>query len=416
MGNKTVVQEPSVPIGAPVSESTAAPPPASVSQRLQALKDRLDGLRARHQKQRALRAALEPLPGILEDTPYGRVHRYHHAHTADACHGHVPLSQCLTVLPQTLVELALDPALQQVDVSRLLFLDTETTGLSGGAGTLPFLIGAAWFENGALQVEQLLLLKPGEEEPMLQHLRERMAHASAIVTYNGKSFDWPLLRNRFVLNRVPMPQTLPHLDVLHCARRVFKYRKGPLRLTHLERSELGFTRVGDIDGALIPPTYFRFLRGGSSSALTPILTHNRHDLAALVALLAVLAQRLVSVEANAHGVDCLALAQLSERAGVKDRALQFAQAAQGVDAQVLCAKLLRQGGNVQGALEALHRALEHPHAAGHAHVHLALAKMYEHQVRDVSRALQHAAHTAHAEGRAAHEKRLTRLQGRACRP
>ena len=123
-----------------------------------------------------------------------------------------------------MASLALDPRLAGVDFRRVLYLDTETTGLAGGTGTVPFLVGLAWFEERSLRVHQLFLRRLGEEAPMLRVLAERMAESSCLVTFNGKSFDWPLLRTRFVLNRVPVPAELPHLDLLHCARRVFKHR------------------------------------------------------------------------------------------------------------------------------------------------------------------------------------------------
>ena len=111
-------------------------------------------------------------------------------------------------------------------------LDTETTGLSGGTGTLPFLIGTARFEDdGRFLVEQLFLRRPGEEAPMLHWLASQLAATTCLVTYNGKSFDWPLLRSRFVMNRVPVPPLPPHLDLLHCARRVFARRNLGARLT-----------------------------------------------------------------------------------------------------------------------------------------------------------------------------------------
>ncbi|HSI06085.1 MAG TPA: ribonuclease H-like domain-containing protein, partial [Myxococcota bacterium] len=111
-----------------------------------------------------------------------------------------------------------------IDFSRALYIDTETTGLSHGAGTLPFLIGMAWFDGTAVRVEQLVLRKPGEEGPMLEELAMRIASSSCIVSYNGKSFDWPLLRTRFVLNRMKVPEPEAHVDLLHCARRVYRRR------------------------------------------------------------------------------------------------------------------------------------------------------------------------------------------------
>ena len=114
--------------------------------------------------------------------------------------------------------LALDPALAQVAPSRALYIDTETTGLAGGAGTIPFLIGLAWFEadSATLVIEQLLLRELGEEAPMLERLAERASRASMWVSYNGKSFDLPRLRARLVLERLPALETLPHLDHRAC--------------------------------------------------------------------------------------------------------------------------------------------------------------------------------------------------------
>ena len=156
-----------------------------------------------------------------------------------------------------MASLALHPGLAGVDFQRMLFLDTETTGLAGGTGTVPFLVGLAWFEGRSLRVHQLFLRRLGEEAPMLRVLAERMAESSCLVTFNGKSFDWPLLRTRFVLNRVPAPAELPHLDLLHCARRVFKHRGSGTRLVHLEEQVLGLPPGGGRGwlahpGALLP--------------------------------------------------------------------------------------------------------------------------------------------------------------------
>src|SRR5690606_7306009 len=108
---------------------------------------------------------------------------------------------------------------------------------------------------------------PGEEAPMLRRLAERVEGASCLVSYNGKSYDWPLLRNRFVLNRVPVAAPPAHLDLLHCARRIFKRRLGQVRLVHLEAQVLGMHREHDIDGAEIPQRFWDFVRSADGSAL-----------------------------------------------------------------------------------------------------------------------------------------------------
>ena len=171
-----------------------------------------------------------PLPGVVEDTEHGAMRRVVTRYDEDHRHGSVPVALALESCARDLSLLALDPTLEGIYFTKALYIDTETTGLAGGAGTLPFLVGMAWFEGRELVVEQLLLERPGLEKPMLQRFAALLSASSCVVSYNGKSFDWPLLRTRFVLNRVAAPKVVAHLDLLHCARRVYKRRLGPVRL------------------------------------------------------------------------------------------------------------------------------------------------------------------------------------------
>ena len=139
--------------------------------------------------------------------------------------------------------MALDPRVSASDPRRALYFDTETTGLGGGAGVLAFLVGLAAFDEHGLFVEQVLVRNLGEEAPMLQHVRGRIEAASMLVTFNGKSFDMPLLRTRFAMARLEAPPDRPHLDLLHVARRVHRRRS---KLTMLEENILGFVREGDV--------------------------------------------------------------------------------------------------------------------------------------------------------------------------
>ncbi|MEO7111030.1 MAG: ribonuclease H-like domain-containing protein, partial [Polyangiaceae bacterium] len=134
--------------------------------------------------------------------------------------GIAPLQPAAFADSSMLALLALDPTLVPCDPRRALYLDTETTGLSGGTGNVAFLLGLAYFDEHeeAFVLEQIMIRKLGEEAPMLAHLARRLEDASMIVTFNGKSFDWPLLRARVVMNRMPALRELPHLDLLHVAR------------------------------------------------------------------------------------------------------------------------------------------------------------------------------------------------------
>ena len=128
------------------------------------------------------------------------------------------------------------------DAQQWLFLDTETTGLAGGTGTYPFLVGLAWWEGGGLEVEQLFMREYSEERSLLAALAERLAERPVLVTFNGKSFDWPLLETRYRMTRtIPPPAPRAHLDFLHPARNLWRLRLGSVRLsrTRTSRARMG---------------------------------------------------------------------------------------------------------------------------------------------------------------------------------
>jgi uncharacterized protein YprB with RNaseH-like and TPR domain len=215
------------------------------------------------------------------------------------------------------------------DPSKWLFLDTETTGLAGGTGTYPFLVGIAWWDAGGLQVEQFFMRDFSEEHSLLHELAARLAERPVLVTFNGKSFDWPLLENRFTMTRaIATPHLAAHLDLLHPARALWKLRLGSVRLIELERRvldapRLGWHREDDIVSAFIPQYYFDYLRGGPCDPIAGIVRHNQMDLRGLAALFGKINSLLASQDTDRDGVDSLDLFGLSrffERRGDSDRA------------------------------------------------------------------------------------------------
>lgn len=372
-------------------------------------------------RERAPKAATPPmdLPGEEVMTPHGRLHRVVRYLEPAHCHGRVPIARAVNVCAGTVARLALDEELGRIDPRRLLFLDTETTGLSGGAGTIPFLIGLAWFEDESLRIEQLLLKTPGEEVPMLKRLAERIEVSSALVTYNGKAFDWPLLRNRFVLNRVPVASVPAHLDLLHCARRVFKRRLGHVRLVNLEEQVLGMRRERDIDGAEIPALFWELVRGGDGSVIAPVIEHNANDLIALAATLVALVDLYEELRPEHEPADQLGVARVAVRADDIERAGRYAAAAaEGggpddvtADALWLGSELARRRDDHDAHRALLHRGLD---VAGSdemraSRFHLALSKLYEHRRKDLERALIHARAADLAEGAAGRDHRVARI-------
>jgi uncharacterized protein YprB with RNaseH-like and TPR domain len=361
------------------------------------------------------------LPGARRETEHGELHLIDEYLEPHHHHGRAAIARALEVSTERLAQLALDPALERVDLRSALFFDTETTGLAGGTGTVPFLIGIGWFEDESMRIQQLFLPEMGREAPMLHWLAERVAQSSCVVSFNGKSFDWPLLRTRFVLNRVPAPALPPHLDLLHCARRVLRPRLRSIRLVELERKVLGMYREDDISGALIPQLYFDYLDGGDVAPMAKVIEHNANDLIALAALVAELVSHFDEVHGGDDPRDHLAYAKVAERTGDSARARSFASAAARgggesactVEACLLNARMARRSGEVDDEEQALLAALDAADAGQlRAAVQLALAKFYEHRRKDLVRAIEHAGGTSLAEGKEAADRRVSRLKRR----
>ena len=329
---------------------------------------------------------------------------------------------------------------------RIVFFDLETTGLSGGAGTLAFLAGCGWFEGEAFRVRQFFLSSPAGERAMLAALAQIFEDASLVVTYNGRTFDMPLMETRWAFHRTAAPtDDLPHFDMLPPARRLWGRRE--LRgsddeaetaetvscsLGALERSVLGFHRVADVPGFEIPARYFHFLRTGDGAAVMGVLDHNRHD---LLSLAGVMSRALQLAEDGPDGcrdeAERLALGRVYERAGDRTRAMaSFDMAARGIDRDVRrhalarLAALLARDDRHEEAAAAWRGVLDlarprAPMSALDRRAVEALAIHHEHRARDLSSARQFAEQlNAGASGRARQDAahRLGRidrkLQGR----
>ena len=187
------------------------------------------------------------------------------------------------------------------DPGQWLFLDTETTGLAGGTGTYAFLIGIGWWESGRFIVEQYFMRDHSEEPSLLYGLLDRMKRRPVLVTYNGKSFDWPLLQTRYRMTRVgKIWEPKAHLDLLYPARRIWRLRLKSVALTQLETHVLRFNRGRDIPSETIPQLYFDFLRGASPEGIAEVFHHNQMDLCGL----AFLAQHILRILEDPENSGC----------------------------------------------------------------------------------------------------------------
>lgn len=211
-----------------------------------------------------------------------------------------------------------------------LFVDIETTGLSGGAGTIAFLVGIGWFEQGGFHTCQHLLARFGGEQEMLAGVADVLRRASALVTFNGKSFDLPIMETRWLYHRMGSPVgAVAHVDMLPPARRLWSGEGSGL--TDLERGVLRFWRRGDIASAEVPAHYVAYLRSGQLGLLAPVLEHNRLDLLSLAVVTAGACRLVAGGAPAAEGRrQCLGLGHVFERAGAIEAALAcYRRAARG---------------------------------------------------------------------------------------
>ncbi len=228
-------------------------------------------------------------------------------------HGRFCIGDLAPLDMHRLAVLGNNPALRGLDYREALFFDTETTGIAGGTGTVAFLIGLGWFEGDAIIIRQLFARDYSEERAMLHGLCELLEGKRFLVSFNGKAFDANLLAARFIMNRMPDPITcLPHIDLLHPARRLLSHRLPDRRLGSLEKVLLGFERKGDVPGSEIPQRYFDWLRFRDGRFMADVFKHNRLDILSLAALIVHLSEVLDPDMNNTrcHPGDRLAAARL----------------------------------------------------------------------------------------------------------
>lgn len=226
------------------------------------------------------------LPGDEINTIYGSLFSAHHTYPMTYQHGNQPIVPVHNL--SKIASWAKSETPESIQLENLIFLDTETTGLSGGTGTMAFMVGAARFVNGELVLEQFFLRNPAEETAMVAALSEFCNGMQGVVTYNGKSFDIPILNTRFIMQSMRSPFVgLLHFDLLHLTRRVWRARLEQCRLGDIEHQILGLRRdANEIPGYLVPEYYNQYLRDGNAEPLLGVFYHNEVDVVSLAALFA----------------------------------------------------------------------------------------------------------------------------------
>ena len=291
------------------------------------------------------------------------------------------------------------------DIEKTVFLDTETTGLSGGAGTVAFLVGIGYVQGNHFCVEQLLMRDYPDEFEMMELLDARLQRFDAVCSFNGKNFDLPLLKNRYIMCRMlDRWRDREQLDLLYPSRRTWKLRLGSCRLSRLEEYILGQPRHDDLPGSEVPQRYFDYLKSGDMSLLEDIIDHNRQDIVTLGTLLAHLCMLYQQPEQDSHRADLLSMGRALENQGELCRAKELYRiasipapagsisalredhlAAQAAWRGYLLARRNRDQELMQSILEqmAMRRQMRDK-------IYVELSKLHEHHHKNFRRALRYA--------------------------
>ena len=334
----------------------------------------------------------EVLDGRFISTRRGEAFIYEATYAADYRHGWAPLESSAPL--GLMAAWAQDSRLLEMPQESFAFLDTETSGLAGGTGTYAFLVGVGRFEPSAsgrtFRLLQFFMRDPGEEPALLEALAEFLAPCSALVTYNGKAFDAPLLITRYTLHSIPVPfEGYAHVDLLHLARRLWRDRLPSRTLKYIEENVLAAPRTSEeVPGYEIPWLYFDYLRTGNAVPLKGVFYHNAMDVVALAALFGHTAAMLHDPfdERIQNGLDVVALAKLHEdldqwdmAARLYERGLEMDLGAEDFWKAVRRLSVLQKR---RGDIEQAIRWWEQAAAQGHVYACIELAKHYEHRRRD----------------------------------
>jgi uncharacterized protein len=340
--------------------------------------------------------------GQVVTTPHGTHFETEKLHDRNSLHGSMEISN-LIELPEDLLDLLSSGAIPASHPTKWAFLDTETTGLAGGTGTYAFLVGVGSIDESGFRVRQFFMRDYGEEASQLHALAAYLERFDVLITYNGKTYDQPLLETRFRMARAKHPfGRMEHLDLLFGARRLWKLRMESCRLTNLETEVLGITREGDVPGSLIPYIYFEYVRTRRAARLLPVFHHNVMDIVSLACLTAIVpeAHRAPERMALRHGLpgagtDLIGLARWLLQADRREEALGLMKRAVdlGLPDHLLFRTMLDIGllhkkmANEPAALTMFTELTESPNPC-RLRAFEELAKYYEHRERNYVMALE----------------------------
>jgi len=327
------------------------------------------------------------------DTPLGQTYVIDETYSHDPRKKDIPLKFAASL--SNLSTWIGDPSLVQRKPESFVFLDTETSGLAGGTGTYAFLIGVGNFTTAGFELSQYFMRDPFEEPAQLAAVHSALVECEVLITYNGKSFDVPLLNSRFVANGEPPPlNSYVHIDLLHIARRLWRDRLESRTLGSIEEHILGLPRTEqDIPGWMVPTIYFDYIQSGDARPITNVLYHNAMDIISLASLLNHVSLILDDPHGGMveHGVDLISMGKIFEDLGEFNAAAECFKS--GLNYELpdrIRNQAFQRWSIMEKRLNNLEKSMGLWQIAAkfkEIYAHEELAKVYEHKSKDFSQAI-----------------------------
>jgi len=364
------------------------------------IKDRLRQLEKLPRKQESKPAAPSRnlnadarLGGVEISNDFGSYSLIEKKYPVDAKHGIANLFDFIELTPDLLASLDNNASLAEISLRKTLFIDTETTGLSGGVGVFAFLIGVGFYDNDQFILRQYFMNDFDEEAAILNDLKVLAKKYSLVVSYNGKSYDLPLLNSRNIYQGIRAPfDHLLHFDLLHTVRRLWQHRLSECSLATAEKEILQVSRHGDIPGHLIPSRYFNYLKTRDATEMQPVLYHNQQDILSMLCLLALAMQTVRAPSQYCQSAkDRLSVGKTFERCGKPEQAIRlYREAISGNINSDEKNDVLHRTAQIHKKMQAWQEAAKTWERATTTRFHplpyVELAKHHEHRTKDISKA------------------------------
>lgn len=336
------------------------------------------------------------IPGTVRSDEAGTFYVIESKYPYSHIHGGICLGEAVNITSGCISRLCSENSVGNLSINKLLFLDTETTGLSGGAGTVAFLIGIGFFEGDSFIIRQLFMRDYDEETAMLIEHNHLLSDFEGLVTFNGRSFDWNLLQSRFISNRIkPALRSPIHIDLLYPSRKIWSLKLENCRLSSLEENILGETRTDDIPGAMIPDVYFKYLQDRNASEITKVIKHNELDILSMVSLLTKISSMLENPLSEYNcGSEILGLGRIFEKNGEQENVIDCfehcAKITQDYPVKAAAVRRLsgiyKRNGNYTKALE-LWEGMVEGSGGFNTFSMVEMAMYYEHKEKNIGKAL-----------------------------